>query len=210
MKDHWENIGNEIHAFKDSLETLLDMLPQSAKIYKQVASLQKSWGKVQRAVNDMDPFITPVKSIEVKSPLLADADFKATWKFWKEYLGEQHGIAMRSRAELMALKRLIDISEEKPQTAVAYLEFAMSRMDKNFYKVHDMEVLQADKNAETKTGIKIALPPQYQQKVNNEVASKKTEHPDKKKQPTIKQKTLQEEIEDYKKSKRKSNGKTTK
>jgi hypothetical protein len=140
MKDHWEKFGKEFHSFKEDLEDLLDMLPRSATIYKQQNKLNSQFKKLTRALNDMDQFITPVKSVKVISPLLEDPEFPAAWKMWKDYLIEQHGIHLMSRAELMSLKRLADISDKKPKTAIEYLEYAMSRTDKNFYKVKDNEL----------------------------------------------------------------------
>jgi hypothetical protein len=87
----------------------------------------------------MDKFITPVKSVEVKSALLSDQAFRDCWTLWKEYLHEQHGIFMRSRAELISLKRLMDISEDNPKTAISFLEYSMSRLEKAFYKVIEKE-----------------------------------------------------------------------
>lgn len=167
MKDHWETLGNDLRNFQGQLEELLEMLPQSAKIHARQNALIKLWNKVKRAVDEMDPFISPVKSVAVNSPMLVNADFTATWQFWKDYLNEQHGIIMRSRTELMALKRLMDIATEKPELAVKYLEIAMAGGYKNFFEVKETEM----KNEKTKspaTGGKmvINLAGRYHQKIN--------------------------------------------
>lgn len=166
MKDHWETLGSELQSFKEQLEGLLEMLPQSNKFYQKTTVLNKGWKKVQRACDEMDPFISPVKSVLVNSPLLANNEFKATWQYWKDYLNEQHGIVMRSRTELMALKRLMEISAEKPELAIKYLEFAMSRGDKNFYLVKEVEE-PAKPGAQNGTGkLVVNVPVQYHQKNN--------------------------------------------
>lgn len=164
MKDHWETLGNELHNFKGQLEELIEMLPQSNKFYQKITVLNKGWKKIQRACDDMDPFISPVKSVLVNSPLLVNADFKATWQFWKDYLNEQHGIVMRSRTELMALKRLMEISTEKPELAVKYLERAMAGGYKNFFEVKEVEE-PAKPGAQQATGkLVVNVPVQYHQK----------------------------------------------
>jgi len=162
MRQSWDTLLNETQSLKEQLESLLEMVPQSAKFHKKTQEINKVWKRLQRAVNDVDQFITPVKSVKITSPLLEDAEFKATWQLWKEYLNEQHGIVMRSRAELMGLKRLAEISESKPDVAVKYLEFAISRpTDKNFYKVNELET--KTETAEKPTGKTIIkLPPGYQ------------------------------------------------
>lgn len=163
MKQTWEAAENNLMDFKIQLEELLDMLPQSVKFNQKNAKLIKAWKKVQSSLNEMDKFITPVKSIDVKSPLLADAGFRAGWNMWKEYLNEQHGIFMRSRAEMMSLKRLMDISENNVANANHYLEFAMSRLEKNFYKVNDAPEPKKSDNATTGKFV-IKLPEKYRNK----------------------------------------------
>ena len=164
MKQTWEKFTETAQSFKVNFEELLEMLPQSAKFYAKQQSLIKEWKKFKTGLNQMDEFISPtIKSVKVTNALLKDADFSATWKFWKDYLIEQHTIYMRSRTELMALKRLSQFAKEKPATAIYFLEVAMSRGDRNFYVVHEKE-----KPAETiakneKGGTIIELPTNYQQ-----------------------------------------------
>jgi hypothetical protein len=160
MKQTWEKAEQSIMVFKQELEELFELLPKSVKIHQKTASLNKAWKKVQVSLNEMDKFITPVKSVDVKSKLLNDEKFRESWVFWKEYLNEQHGIFMRSRAELMALKRLMDISGDNPEKAVSYLEYAISRLEKNFYQVKEQEAPKhADKNSSKPIVIK--LPSKY-------------------------------------------------
>ena len=67
---------------------------------------------------------------------------------------------MRSRAELMGLKRIMDISGDNPEKAIYYLEYAISRLEKNFYKVTEQEeIKRPDKN--TTNPIIIKLPSKY-------------------------------------------------
>jgi hypothetical protein len=204
MKEHWEIFGTELHAFKEQLEELLEMLPQSQKFYKKTTALNKAWKRVQRSANDMDQFITPVKSVKVISPLLEDSEFSATWKLWKEYLREQHGIHLRSRAELMGLKRLADISEKQPKNAIRYLEFAISRADKNFYKVNEIDITPAGE--EKSSGKKVyKTPPRYSQGVVSPPPDEGVMPKGQMGLGVIKQKTLQEEINEFKQSKKKNN-----
>jgi hypothetical protein len=147
MKQTWEKAEQSIMIFKQELEELHELLPKSVKINQKITTLNKAWKKVQIALNEMDKFITPVKSVEVKSNLLNHPQFRESWVLWKEYLNEQHGIFMRSRAELMGLKRMMDISGDNPEKAISYLEYSISRLEKNFYKVNEQEEIKHhDKN----------------------------------------------------------------
>jgi hypothetical protein len=139
MKQSWEAAEKAIVIFQEELEELYTLLPKSVKIHQQLSRLNKSWKKVKLTLNEMDKFITPVKSVEVKSKMLDNEPFRQAWILWKEYLHEQHGIFMRSRAELMGLKRMMDISGDNPEKAIFYLEYSMSRLEKAFYKVNEAE-----------------------------------------------------------------------
>ncbi len=147
MKQTWESLENNFSSVKQELEELNELLPKSVKIHQKVANLNKAWRKLRISLNEMDKFITPVKSVEVKSKLFDDQAFRETWNLWKEYLIEQHGIHMRSRAELIGLKRMLDISGDDPKIAISYLEYSMSRLEKAFYKVIEKE----DKKSKTKS-----------------------------------------------------------
>ncbi len=163
MKNTWEKFTENALSFKTHFEELLDMLPKSAKFYAKQQTLIKEWKKLKNNINLMDEFISPtIKSVKVSSPLLSNANFTATWKFWKDYLIEQHVIYMKSRQELMALKRLADIADSNPATAIRFLEFAMSRGDKNFYVVNEQEHQKTEKvQKNEKGGIIIELPSNY-------------------------------------------------
>jgi hypothetical protein len=160
MKQIWDTTEKHILEFKEELEKLIENLPKSAKFHQQTATINKLWKKVQTSLNEMDQYITPVKSIEVKCKLLEDTSFTQSWNFWKDYLNEQHGIFMRSRAELMSLKRMMELSDNNAQNAIRYLEFAMGRMDKNFYKVNETEEPKKPDTANAKTFV-LKLPEKY-------------------------------------------------
>ena len=160
MKQSWEKAEESIMLFKQELEELHELLPKSVKIHQKTATLNKAWKKVQIALNEMDKFITPVKSVEVKCNLLYHPQFRESWVLWKEYLNEQHGIFMRSRAELMGLKRMMDISGDNPEKAIYYLEYAISRLEKNFYKVNEQEEAKHTVKNTTKP-IVLKLPSKY-------------------------------------------------
>jgi hypothetical protein len=160
MKQTWEAAETSIMIFKQELEELHELLPKSVKIHQKVAILNKAWKKVQVSLNEMDKFITPVKSVEIKSALLDDPVFRESWNLWKEYLNEQHGIFMRSRAELVGLKRMMDISGNNPQIAISFLEYSMSRLEKAFYKVVEKED-KKPKNKSPNTPTVYKLPAKY-------------------------------------------------
>ena len=156
MKQSWEAAEKSIVIFQQELEELYTLLPKSVKIQKQLAALNKSWKKVKFTLNEMDKFIAPVKSVDVKSKMLENETFREGWVLWKEYLNEQHGIFMRSRAELISLKRIMDISGDNPEKAIFYLEYSMSRIEKAFYKVNEADIPKhAKKDAQKPFVLKI-------------------------------------------------------
>lgn len=162
MRNTWDKLVEKTESFKKELEAMLELLPESRKLHRQTMRINKAWRQMQVEFTSMDKFISPVKSVKVDSPLLRDDDFMKTWQYWKDYLNEQHGIVMRSRAELMGLKRLAEISEDNPGTAVKTLEFVMSRpTDKNFYKVNETDLIKPTEE-KTEQKVVVKIPKEYQ------------------------------------------------
>jgi len=151
MEKEWSEAESSILQFKRELEELADLIPKTNRIHQKISAINKAWRKVQNSLNAMDKFISPVKSIEVNSALLTDSAFRECWTLWKEYLNEQHGITLRSRAEVTSLKRMLEISEDNPKLAISYLEYAMSRLEKYFYKVIDKDNNPKHRNSNTPT-----------------------------------------------------------
>lgn len=173
MKQTWDKLGTDIHTLKDELELLLEMLPVSQKFIKQKGTVNKAFSRFVLSVKAMDSFVLPIKSVDVISPLLKHADFSATWKFWKDYMIEQHGIHLRSRTEVMQLKKINKLCDGKAETAVYYLEYAMYRNTKSFFKVNEAEMAHFFSKDTTSSTVKttVKLSKKYHQ-VTLEKASK--------------------------------------
>lgn len=138
MREEWDQMGTDVRNLQEAMEELLVMLPQSPSFFKAENKMKKSWEKFKKSWNNFDGFISPMKAIEVKEPW-NDPEFLSTWKMWKEYLQEQYGVWIRSRSEVMALKRLKDLSGNNPKEAVRFLEYAMAGRYENFFKVKPEE-----------------------------------------------------------------------
>lgn len=184
MKQTWEKLNTDSLKVQEILEALGEMLPQSPKFLQVQKKLDKAWRSFTVSFNLMDEFVQPtIKSVQIDSRLFANAEFKITWKFWKEYLVEQHAIHMRSRAELMALKRLHKMADEKPERAIYIVEHAMSTLSKSFYLPN--EPIPETANGKTKTSA-YSLPAQYSTPPTKGANGKKTK---------FHQTTLHEQIE---------------
>jgi hypothetical protein len=135
---NYTDLYESLVIFKEKLEELLSVLPESKEVYKKKISLQKSWDKSQALVHDLGVYIVPVESLPVIFPEAYDnVDFINTWSLYKEYLQEQHGISMHSRMEIKSLKLLVEISESDPERAIRYLEYAIAKGFKGFFRVDD-------------------------------------------------------------------------
>lgn len=136
MRKEWEKLYESLADFQEDLEELLADLPQSKHFKQESSILKRKWAISQRLANDLDQLIGPVETLSVHVPFFEN-DFVDAWKFWKEYLNEQHSISMKSRMEIQSLKRLMEISDKKMDQAILILEFAESCGYKNFFKVDD-------------------------------------------------------------------------
>lgn len=139
MITHWNETTESLAAFEEKMNEFVAIVPQSPELYKQKNNLKKLWDKVRRNINEVDKFITPPAAIEVKIPKEFNNDkFVEAWQYWKDYLEEQHAIKMRSRMEVKSLMHLVEISEKDPEKAMKYLNYAIAKGSKSFYKVDDI------------------------------------------------------------------------
>lgn len=134
MREEWDQMGTDVRNLQEAMQELLEIMPQSPTFFKAEIKIKKSWEKFKKSFNNFDGFISPMKAIAVKEPW-NDPEFLSTWKMWKEYLQEQHGVWMRSRSEVMALKHLTDLANNNPKEAIRFLEYAMAGRYQNFFKV---------------------------------------------------------------------------
>lgn len=139
MITQWNEATESLAAFEEKMNDFMCMVPQSPELYKQKNNLKKMWDKVRRNINEVDRFITPPAAIEVKIPKEFNKDkFVEAWQVWKDYLEEQHAVKMRSRMEYKALEHLFDISGKDAEKAMKYLNYAIAKGSKSFYKVDDV------------------------------------------------------------------------
>lgn len=139
MRDEWDELGLQAQALNEALKEIIEVMPQGPAMYKREVKAKKAWEKFKNSFNAFDGFISPMKAVEIKEPW-NDPEFLSTWKFWKDYLQEQHGQWIRSRSEVMSLKKLKEFSGDNPKKAIKLLEHAMYTRAKNFYMVSDEEL----------------------------------------------------------------------
>ena len=143
MKKNWEELGQQVQQLQTSIEAIIEVLPQSPAMYKRERALKLSWDKFKKLFNRFDGFVSPVDPISVKPPW-DNPEFHAAWNLWKEYLIEQHGVFVRSRSELMSLKLLKEFSENNPEKAIKYLEYAIAGRYQNFFKLNENETTKTE------------------------------------------------------------------
>jgi len=139
MREEWDQMGIDVRNLQEAMQELIEILPQSPTFFKAENKVKKTWEKFKKSFNNFDGFISPMKAIEVKEPW-NDPEFLSTWKFWKDYLQEQHGVWIRSRAEVMALKKLKELSDNNPTKAVKMLNHAMALRWANLYPIKDEDL----------------------------------------------------------------------
>jgi len=140
MITHWNKICEQIDKAENVLSEFIDGAGLSVTQLKKLEKFTREWNKSKKMAEEFDRFIAPVDPIKVESPFDQD-DFRYTWKMWREYLAEQHGILMRSRMEQASLDYLAEISDNNPDLAMSYIRFAMKGPYKSFFRVGE-----ADKN----------------------------------------------------------------
>lgn len=131
MKQQWDKLWGGLEQMNADLQQFLEEIKLSPAAQKAVKPVIKSWGKLKGDAQDFDKFVTPIEPLEVGIPWETEK-FAEMWKFYKEFLLEQHCIAMKSRAEHMALKYLAEIADSNEEKAIRILEFSMYLRSKSF------------------------------------------------------------------------------
>ncbi|MCL1942566.1 MAG: hypothetical protein FWF54_03330 [Candidatus Azobacteroides sp.] len=145
MQKTWQAICEIINTADAKLEEFMLSAGLSTLQINKLNKFIKEWNNLKKSADSFDQFLTPVSPIEVEYPFEQD-DFKYTWKIWKEYLREQHGIYIRSRAEQQSLLYLNEISEGNADKAVCYLRYAMAFTYRFFFKVEKKDTVNPPNN----------------------------------------------------------------
>lgn len=151
MLKHWNKFCEQITAAEAKLQEFLTNGGLSALQLKKLQKFIKDWNDLKAKADDFDRFVNPIDPIKVESPFDQD-DFRYFWKYWKEYLQEEHGVSMRSRREQMTLDYLAEISNNNPDTAIYILRFAMKSGAKNFFVVTEQAQRTPEPQKNSKDG----------------------------------------------------------
>lgn len=148
----WETFWEELNATNMQLVSFLDtQLRVNQKI--KAKSLIDQWEKLTKAAENYYDALEEIKKtaetvepIEVKLPW-EDDKFKSEWENWKQYLVEQHGIVISSRAEQKQLDTLKKLAGDNEAAAFDMLDYSMS----NFYKmVFQLDIKKEQTTKKTK------------------------------------------------------------
>jgi len=136
MKAQWNELTEKLQEFKVPLEDLLQIIPLGKRYFRIKQKIEKNWKDVIRAHEKLDPFISDVvDSIPINNPWSSD-DFKSTWRIYKDYLKEQHGLQMQSRMELYRLEWLKENTKDNPNLAIVWIKYWIARGSEAIYKVN--------------------------------------------------------------------------
>ena len=124
MLNTWNEFCQQINISDGKIAEFIESSGLSSLQLKKLQKFTCEWNKTKKLAEVFDRYVMPIDPIKVESPFDQE-DFRYVWKMWKEYLIEQHGIFMKSRAEQSSLDYLAEISENNPDVAINYIRFAM-------------------------------------------------------------------------------------
>ena len=149
MQKKWNDYWKQMATTDDELDALLESGALSTVTISKARKFISAWNKLKKQADELDQFITPVEPIQVTIPFHSP-EFAELWKRWKEYLQEQHGEGVRSRAELSALEHLEKLSKNDENKASAILRYAMANRYRNFFAIDEKDNNQPPKEATAK------------------------------------------------------------
>lgn len=131
MIQHWDNIWKQMEMSNNELETFLQNAGLTNSLVKKFSGFVKTWNSLKRMMEEFDQFIQPIEPVQTTLPWETE-HFAEKWKYWKEYLQEQHGQVMRSRAEKAALTYLADLADNNEGKAMEIIDFSCYLRAKSF------------------------------------------------------------------------------
>ena len=121
------------------------------RLKKQVHDIMEAYNGYVKAINEyQDTFNKVINSQdgvikeEIKLPYESEA-FTEAWQEWKDYLIEQHGIRISSRAQRWQLHFLKTYSNNKEEYAINLMHYCMSKLYVTFYKFTEKDILGKNK-----------------------------------------------------------------
>ena len=106
--------------------------------------IERLFVTVNHNLSKVEAFIPIVDPITLKNEWGGD-EFAEAWKFYKDYLKEQHGFVMRSRMELMRLKVVRDLCKDDAAMAIRLLDYLMAHGSITVYAVKELSIEKPQK-----------------------------------------------------------------
>lgn len=148
---------SSMEAFNDELQEYIikcTTISQRLKMKKMVehwkqicvdaTGLVEKLEEIKEKKGNVDP-------VEVKLPFSSDT-FAEAWREWKQYLIEQHGIMLSTRAEKRQLYFLDKYAGEKEDKAVQIMYMSESKLYTSLYNYTDKEISGKSKKVKIEDG----------------------------------------------------------
>lgn len=146
-----------MEAFNDELQEYIikgTTISQRLKMKKMVehwrqicvdaTSLAERIEEIKEKKGNVDP-------VEVKLPFSSDT-FAEAWREWKQYLTEQHGIMLSTRAEKRQLYFLSKYAGDKEERAIQIMYMSESKLYTSLYNYTEKEISGKSKKAKIEDG----------------------------------------------------------
>ena len=131
MLQHWNKICEQVEVSNKELDDFLQNGGLASYAIKKSSGFVKTWNTLKKMMQEFDQFVTPVEPVLNMLPWETIA-FAEAWKFWKEYLQEQHGQVLRSRAEKASLAYLESLAGSSEEEAIKIINFSCYLRAKSF------------------------------------------------------------------------------
>jgi len=145
MKNKWNEYIAQLEKTDKELDAFFENSGLPALALKAAAKFVKEWNALKKQTADFDKYISPVDPMEIVFPFKTK-ELEEMWQRWKEYLSEQHGQLIRTRAEKSALEYMEQITGGDETKAVKFLRYAMANRYRNFFVIEDSDTKKPAKN----------------------------------------------------------------
>ena len=130
MKQHWDNLINQIQTLIDSDAAVINGLRNSTDVSKIKKTFQKNVKTLSKLVEEFAVFVPDPEADEVQLPF-DSTEFVESWNDYKEFLLGVYGIVLIPVEEKRRLKKLYRLSSKNEKTALDIIDLLINSRYRN-------------------------------------------------------------------------------
>lgn len=138
MKDHWENLLDQIQTIVDDGATVINGLRSGPDVTKIKKKFDRNVKSLSKLIEEFSVFVPDPESAEIELPFDSIA-FTDSWNDYKQFLYDVFGIVLVPVEERRRLNKLFSISRKNEENALELIDFYICCRYKSIFLPKDFQ-----------------------------------------------------------------------